>query len=289
MKEFAWDLGYDCNFKCEYCFFTRTGWENIRKQHGRDRTVEEIDAAWKRIYNKYGQSRIRITGGEPFLYTGFPDIVAKISKYHFMHITTNLSSPLEEIISKSDPSDVEFNATFHPMRIDAQKFANQVLKLKKAGFTCGACHLAHPMQIRELLNYKRYFKSLGIDMAITLFNGEYLGKIYPEAYSDDERQYFNYAERWDNEKTEMNELRRLRIMHFPRETGSPQKNVDPYTGETIQCGAGKDYAVVGVDGSVKPCARLDGPILGNIYKGDVVLLNEYIDCKNQKCARGINE
>jgi len=106
--KFTWDMTSYCNFKCDYCFFSQTGWENLKAKQGRDRTPEEIEEAWKYIFDKYGSCYISITGGEPFLYPEFTEIIFRILKYHKLHITTNLSMPLEDFIQKISPEKVEF-------------------------------------------------------------------------------------------------------------------------------------------------------------------------------------
>ena len=64
MKKFSWDIGAFCNFKCDYCFFSQSGWENLEKHQGRARNPQEMEEAWRDIYEKYGSCFIHITGGE---------------------------------------------------------------------------------------------------------------------------------------------------------------------------------------------------------------------------------
>src|SRR3989339_1400560 len=123
MKIFVWDLGFDCNYKCDYCFFTQTGWESIKKQHGEMKGIEEICQAWESIYGKYGTTKVYITGGEPFLHERFSEIISNLSRLHLVHITTNLSLPLEKFIAINNPLKVEINATFHPFKVSPEIFA----------------------------------------------------------------------------------------------------------------------------------------------------------------------
>ncbi len=279
MKIFTWDMGYECNYKCEYCFFTQTGWDNIKKQHGTDRSVDEVCSAWENIYDEHGPIKIYITGGEPFLYPGFADIIYKLSKMHVIHVTTNLSVPLEEFILKNDASKVEINSTFHPLKTDHFKFAGNVIKLRKAGFICNVCYLAHPLQLREMLNYKRYFKGLNIDMALTQFCGKYNGKEYPHAYSIEELKLMDITERWGKDQDDMNMLCEERDSSGSINLETNQKS------SGACCNAGMDFAVIGVDGSVRPCGQLQGPLLGNIFKYDLKLLELPLNCIESNCRR----
>ena len=54
MKKFSWDLGYYCNFKCEYCFFTAAGWDYMMAMQGEPRSPEKMEEAWKKIHAAAG-------------------------------------------------------------------------------------------------------------------------------------------------------------------------------------------------------------------------------------------
>jgi len=280
MKRFTWDFGCDCNFRCSYCFFTKAGWDNIIRLHAVEKSAETIEEAWKNIFGKYGKVRLYLTGGEPFLYRGFAGIVSKLSKYHDIHITTNLSLPVEEFIDKIDPLKVELNSTFHPLHSNPKTFAGNVARLRNAGFSCGVCYLAHPGQLKEMLNYKKYFKSVGIDMAVTLFWGDFGGREYPSAYTCEEKEYLEYCEKWSEDVDEYDLL--FNNIESSITFGALQTNIEEIREGTF-CGAGRDYAVVGVNGDVRPCGQSPGPILGNIYTGDVDLFSKAFECPVKHC------
>ena len=148
MKNFTWDICRECNFECGYCFNAQAGFGIPVAA----RSPGEIEEAWKKVFDAYGRCFIRITGGEPFLYPYFAEIISRITKFHKVHVTSNLSQGLDDFVSKTDPRSVEMNSTFHPSRAGYGDFANQVLKLRRAGFKCEACYLAHPSQLREMGN-----------------------------------------------------------------------------------------------------------------------------------------
>lgn len=282
MKKFSWDIGYYCNFKCNYCFFSEAGWENLKKAQGEHKPPEVIENAWKNIYDKYGSVYIYITGGEPFLYPDFVEIVYRITKFHKVHITSNLSQKLDEFINKIDFHKVELNSTLHPLYMDFRGFTQQVLKLRSAGFTCSVCYLTHPMQIREMLNYKKYFKKLKIDMTLTVFWGKYDGKEYPQDYSNEEKEYYQYVAKWTPERDNSRTFKKA-SNSLENEIDLQLYNLKPSISKGKLCKAGCEYASITVDGSVKPCGQLAEPILGNIYKGNVKLFERPIKCKAEYC------
>jgi MoaA/NifB/PqqE/SkfB family radical SAM enzyme len=283
MKIFSWDMSYLCNFKCEYCFFTTAGWENIRKKHGKLKAPDIIEKAWENVCDRYGAVKILITGGEPFLYPKFAEILQRISKYHNIHVTTNLSQPLDDLIKLINPVKVELNSTFHPAHIDIETFSHQIMKLRKSGFTCGVCYLAHPTQLREMLYYKRYFMKQNIDMALTIFWGYYLGKNYPDGYTDEERNYCLKVSKWTSEADEYLLTGNRYENVAADDTDEQLANLKPEITNGNQCNAGYKYATIEVSGAVKPCGQSPGPELGNLYDNNIELCKKPIICKAKYC------
>jgi len=53
--------------------------------------LEKLTNFWAKIYEKYGSVKIAITGGEPFLYPNFIELINAISRQHSVEVVTNLS------------------------------------------------------------------------------------------------------------------------------------------------------------------------------------------------------
>lgn len=161
MKSIAWDIWLYCNYDCKFCS-SKTSIvpkEIISK--------EKIIDAWKKVYDKYGRCRIYITGGEPFLYPNFYDIISNLLKFHDLHITTNLSFTVTDFINlKIDKKSVFINATFHPFYQEIQDFISKILILKKEGYCVSATYMSDDMQMTEAINYKKVFVSNNIDFSV---------------------------------------------------------------------------------------------------------------------------
>jgi len=284
MIKWSWDLGTYCNYKCDYCFFTQAGWENLERLQGGQRTVTEIERAWGWLFEKYGRSRIFITGGEPFLYPGFTEIASLLSRFHELHITSNLSQPLDRFLEKIKPENVELNSTYHPLHADRREFRGQVLKLRKSGFKCDVCYLAHPLQLREMLYYKKYFLASGINMEVTLFSGKYNGVDYPEGYEYTEQSLIRYTREWvSGEPGNKFEALWKNTEENPVGTLNGPDNDDKMEETGFICGAGREHANIGVDGRVRVCGQTEIPLLGNIYEHDVRLLERPYVCSKKNC------
>ncbi|MHB9155272.1 MAG: radical SAM protein [Endomicrobiales bacterium] len=283
MIKFSWDIALSCNFKCRYC----AGYRAIGERERRNgRPVEETEKAWKDIFEKYGECRVYVTGGEPFLYPAFAGTMRAVSKYHRLHITTNLSLPLDDFIASLDSGRVEINASFHPYHIDFRTFRDQVMRLKKAGFTCGTCYLAHPSQLREMRNYKKYFLDHGIELAITPFRGQYEGKTFPEGYSKEERDYIKTTVLWSRDRGD--DFRLPEGMNGFIDGGEEMQLSKLTTGGSREkfCPAGSVFAVIAADGTVRRCSQESGAILGNIFQRNVLLFNEARPCPFACCKSG---
>jgi len=271
-------MGYYCNFKCDYCYFTQAGWMNIQKMQGEPKSPDEMESAWENICRSYGNAKIYITGGEPFLYPGFVNILTRIIKYHVVHVTTNLSLPVDEFIRKIPADKVEVNSTYHPLYMSIDEFVRQVIKLKSAGYRCGVCYLAYPAQLKEMINYKRYFKAQGIDMALTAYWGDYKDKEYPRDYNSSEKKYYRFAEDWNSESDEGFAERFIKI-----DKTDNRNSVESELSKGCTCYAGSRYATISVNGIAKPCGQINGPILGNLYDKTIKLLNGPYLCEAKFC------
>jgi MoaA/NifB/PqqE/SkfB family radical SAM enzyme len=75
---------------------------------------------WKRIFDKYGEAKIEIVGGEPFIYPNFIELVKRLSSLHLIKITTNLSGNVERFVQEVSPERVELDLNFHILFIDLE-------------------------------------------------------------------------------------------------------------------------------------------------------------------------
>src|SRR3989339_318950 len=277
MIKFVWDLCYFCNFSCEYCFPVLSGQKKLLTAPIQPKSAKVIEDAWAEIYRAYGASCIFISGGEPFLYPDFTEVICRISKLHKIHITTNLSQHLDVFISKNSPERVELNSSFHPMFMEVREFSGQVTRLKNAGFTCGVCYLAHPAQLREMVNYQKYFKSLDISMAVTQFRGTYCGKKYPESYTPEEKEYMDYVSKYPAPFD-------IRHRHKKR-TGKKESTEEQAHDEMklTPCLSGYKSVIVLENGDIKMCPELPDITLGNIFDKSAGLFSQKYICDVQNC------
>ncbi len=259
--KFAWDIHYKCNFRCPYCWFYKD-WARLASRSLYLKPDEWL-SHWKRIYDKYGEVKIEIVGGEPFIYPDFIELVKKLSSIHLVKVTTNLSGNIERFAREVDPRRVDLDLNFHVLFIDLESVVKKTLVLRDAGFKAGICYLAYPPQMHKIPVFKERFAKEGINFALAAFWGEYAGKKYPEAYSDEERNLI---------RPYLGDIGRV---DYHLEAKSPKGRL---------CNAGYSYADIQADGNVVRCSGLSDKSIGNITDEDFRLLDGPSPCEAQCCS-----
>ncbi len=241
MKSIAWDIWLYCNYDCNFCNSKTAIFPKELK------TAKELIGVWEKVYKKYGRCRIYITGGEPFLYPSFIDIIVKLSKFHDLHITTNLSFNIDELINLNIRRDCLFiNATFHPFYQEIYKFVNKVCILKKNDYEISATYMSDDLQMTELLNYKNIFLKNNINFSPV--------------------------------ETNCNEARNNAVKDFLI-SGFEKKEESEVSHESL-CNAGYKYLVVNSIGDIFICSMNKNKI-GNIFADGLTFLSKRNFCDKE--------
>ncbi|MBN2406166.1 MAG: radical SAM protein [Elusimicrobia bacterium] len=273
-KTFTWDMLYRCNLRCDYCFCSKAGWKNLEESQGALRPPDQIEKAWAGVFSLFGSCRVYITGGEPFLYPGFVDAVCGMSRYHALHVTTNLTMPVSDFIRRVPADKVELNCTFHPQYVSAVDFVSRLTELRDGGVSCGVCYLAHPQQMREIPCYMAFFRKHGFKMALSIFWGGYDGKEYPSAYSPEQREFIEYTQCHGTAAR----------MPDVEQCGSGKDFVRMRAPGSL-CRAGSTYAMIDPRGNVYRCGQERSAVLGNIYDNNVRLMDGENACGRAACMQ----
>jgi len=223
---------------------------------------------WSRIHRLYGPVRIDISGGEPFLYPEFPAFLLALTNLHEVVINTNLSFDARKVLDivRDNHKKIRLNATFHPLFADFKKFIENALLLQKEGIFVGAMYLAWPGQVKDIPQYRKEFSKRGFKLCILTFWGEYEGRKYPDAYTQEEKDIIspNLGER-SGENFQM----------------------EPMVVQGKLCNAGHTYAIIHPDGKALRCGggsweREDSP-LGNLFDDVFSLLPQASACTSRYC------
>lgn len=225
-------------------------------------TPEEWMKHWQRIYDKYGEARIEIVGGEPFIYPNFIELVKRISSIHSVKVTTNLSGNIENFVKEVSPERVDLDLNFHILFIDLDTVIRKALILKNSGFKAGICYLAYPPQMKQVEYLNKRFKDAGLNLALAAFWGEYGGKKYPYAYTEEEKEMM---------RPYLGDIDRV-AYHLNAE--SPRGKL---------CNAGYKYVCIQGNGNVVRCGPLADKSIGNILDVNFKVLSGPSPCEADVC------
>jgi MoaA/NifB/PqqE/SkfB family radical SAM enzyme len=258
----VWNIHYACNYRCPYCWWYGK-WQNLAKLN-RYLSVEEWTKYWSNIYNKYGCVRIEVSGGEPFIYPNFKELVLELSKMHTLVITTNLSTDIGDFTEQINSEKVKIIPSFHPLFVDFYTFIKKARLLKEKGFTTDVHYLAYPPQIKYLGLYKEKFESAGLVFSVLIFWGNYNGINYPEGYTEEERNFIHSCLDYCAQE-------KFQVIAERERKGS-------------LCQAGHYYAVIQGDGRVVRCEGSDlNEEVGNFFDKNFKLLDKALPCNTEPC------
>jgi hypothetical protein len=151
---------------------------------------------------------------------------------------------------------------FHPLEAKLEPFIRKILALKNRGFKGGVCYLAYPPQMDKIDYYRNEFEKHGIGFALAAFWGEYNGKTYPAAYSEEERRI---------------------IAPFLGDVSRVQYHLEGRKTKGKLCRAGHVYASIKADGTVTRCGPLSHKPVGNLFDADFKLFDRPMPCEADVC------
>jgi len=251
----SWQMTYNCNFNCEYCFGHKIG--PIKEGLPLLKIIKTLNAVGVKW-------RIDMTGGEPFLFPNFIEICEVLNKNGIkIAVDTNLSNNLKvrEFAERIEPNNVEFlHISVHIKEREKRNgigdFIQNLLLLKRKGFVSIVDYVLYPTLMDRFENDFRYFLSYGIYLKPKPFRGRYNGKSYPDSYSEEDKKMIL-------------EINPDSIYSFP------------FHSRGVICGAGRIMIRIKTDGVVTRCVA-DQSVLGDIFSG-IKLYEEFKPCEIDIC------
>jgi len=279
ITSFSWNLHYKCNYRCPYCFFFGQ-WNNLRLFNKYIPYQEWLDV-WDSIYKKYGNIRIEISGsgGEPFLYPHFIEIISNLSYKFKIDIATNLSCNtdfLSNFVKKINCNNVYLSPALHLSFEKVDSFIEKLRIIKKSAFPeRKVLFVGYPPQLKQALYLKSKIEQEGYRFIVIPFRGKYRGLEYPDNYTQEEKDIINKVrEDLDEECREWvdNQL----VIKNPKNK---------------LCLAGYKHAHIEIDGTVYRCINYSercidsnrDKSMGSIFDKNFSLLDRAYPCNKEEC------
>ncbi|MFT4118562.1 radical SAM protein [Bradyrhizobium sp.] len=188
--EADWHLLDTCNYRCGYCFF---GPETLGAKL---RTFSD-PSGWGSAFDETGAIwLLHLTGGEPSIYPDFATLCERLTARHYISLNSNLThASLADLPRVVDPSRVSFiNAGLHleerELRKNNAPFLRNAETLRAADFPLIVSLVATPSALRRFDDAIALLAPIGLFPVPKLFRGSADGKIYPQAYTEQEKQQF---------------------------------------------------------------------------------------------------
>ena len=124
-----------------------------------------------------------------------------------------------------------------------ERYIENFLFCKEKGFNILTSVVAYPPLLNELEKYKESFENKGIPILFGPYIGEYNGEIYPEAYSEEELELFDFT----------------RLFDFKEDVPQVFHRKGKF------CNAGFNVGAVDFAGNIHPCFGVLHEQIGNIY------------------------
>jgi len=261
----TWNIHYGCNYKCTYCHAPKPGNPGVRD--ARYISVMEWVKIWEELYDRYGTWEIHISGGEPFTYPNFMQILIELSKIHFLSVVTNLSFDVEYFVKSLTPDRVQIESSFHPEFVDIDTFVRKLKILKENGFEPTVNFVPWPPFLKMMKEVKEKVESIGCILSLQPFIGVYEGREYPRGYTDEELKYFEIFD---------SDMANRMIIDFKTE-GKAE------TTKGKLCRMGQNYCFIHPDGEASRCCRDHTISLGNLIDRTFKFLEEPVPCNADSC------
>ncbi len=177
-----------CNYKCPYCYYVYS--PKVENYFFGD--IEEWRKAFKNCFGK--QSLVfYLAFGEPTLGEDFYKVIDMIENEPkwSIRITSNLTGDLKRIVNTNLAKEgrLNINASFHPTQTNIEEFLDKLLFLRKHGIECPIIYVMWPGQMNRFESDFEMFNKHNFLVHVRRFAGNFKGKTYPKAYTDEERRF----------------------------------------------------------------------------------------------------
>ncbi|MEM8711017.1 MAG: radical SAM protein [Planctomycetota bacterium] len=180
-----------CNYRCSYCYLDHDG-RNAKKEDAAfkkwDRIVDRVAEIPRPLFLAIG------TEGEPLTIKPFWDTLRRLSKHDHVKgfwFPTNMSRDIKKLSEGMDVSKLGLTASLHPSEFknhdkDFDAFLSRCEWVIEQGGDVVINFILTPGQFDLFPAYRWIARQRGIPMTANVFKGEWQGKTYPAAYTEED-------------------------------------------------------------------------------------------------------
>ncbi len=108
-----------------------------------------------------------------------------------VRMTSNISVRLDKLIGTRVAREgrLNINASFHAHMVKRERFLKQAIFLREHGIEVPVIYVMYPPLLEQFEDDFQFFDTHNFLVHVRRFRGMYEGKAYPEAYTDEERQF----------------------------------------------------------------------------------------------------
>jgi organic radical activating enzyme len=172
-----------CNYRCFYCVSVN----NERAVQRFD--LPAVEHAVQTITAEVVVTSFDCGGGEPTVHPQFPELLRLCATRGPVSFPTNNSQNPERWLPKDVARRIYVRAALHPESEDhLDKYVRNARYLIEAGCDFSGLFVSHPTRMSKIPYYRQYFADMGVPFTPVSFIGEFEGRHYPHAYSDEEKE-----------------------------------------------------------------------------------------------------
>jgi MoaA/NifB/PqqE/SkfB family radical SAM enzyme len=218
---------------------------------------------------------MRFSGGEPFHYPYFTELLKHLGEHHTLNVTTNLSLDADRLIREvgqvAEKAQLVISSSYHPEYNRLEDFIKKVLYLKANNIYTSVSMVAWPPFLKDIPQVKAAMEDQGIQFLIIPLGGHFFDKDYPQGYTSEEREFLA-------KMSVMVSNPASKVMYdFKVEQG------DRKTKKRL-CRMGQNFGMIRPNGDVFRCCTFEkAAFLGNIIDGTFKLLDAPAWCELEPC------
>ena len=240
----------------------RDGHRPRRRRAARHDLLDVLDDVIARFLATKRPWTIAFTGGERLVHPRFTEICSRLATHFKIYLDTNLSLPVDELVEAVPPARMEqVYAACHMIdrvrRRNMDVFVRNVQLLQERGYSLSLNYVMYPPLVGVFEKHRTWLAKHGIVVTPKPFMGTFGGRLYPESYTEDEREL---------------------IRRYAR-GATRTRRIPNYRGR--RCNAGSRLVRILEDGNMTRCVT-DTTSLGNVFTG-FRLFDEPRPCTVTRC------